>query len=872
LHKTSNVKRKFNGTHSDHAALLIEFQLASDPVIKSRKKESNADRPPPKKIDNAILRRKEIKNFKNKISDFLNNLTPDDFNLLSTNDLLNKFEESVVDTATELAEREIKKRPDWFTESEDLLIELIGIRNNAFKKCLKSPSEENTMKLREARHHLLREKRKAKRKWQYQYAEKCRKKDFILNPKEAWSMVFKLMEGYQKHHRISIPKNFKSKTGIEAKNDTDNATILGEHFHSLFNSQVQIDITVLDELRQHEIIHELGNPPTFNEVKSAISSMKFDKAPGLTGLTTDMIKSLPNEAIQFYTDIINNFWNDKQVDFESWHITVLNTIYKGKGNPQDPNNHRGIALKETSAKVLSIILARRLLKRFNQLAPESQFGHIGCQEAQHILKRALLLRRQHGLESYAVFVDLVKAFDTVHHDLLCRILTKYGFPPPPPLVQTVKKLYQNCKVKIKVGKTFAEVDYTTGVHQGDNMSPVLFLFVIQAFLDTLKLSSKPIHFSYFPENKNGNPHTIKGRLVSQNTTARGKPFNFNSSFYVDDSFFVFETIEELRQAIIELDQHFSRFGLIMHLGSETSKSKSEAMFFPSSLKQARLDYDNNILPNDLQLPSNKKVHFVKNFKYLGSTITPLLNEDAEIDIRIRKAKSIMGASKHFFDNRDIGKKIKAEIYIAGPLNALLWGCEAWNLTKNNLKRIMSFHHSAIRRILNIRWDQVREKHIKNHEVRGLLCGMPNIDAYINKRTATYIGKISRSNSTSYPKKFLTAWIHGKKKNGHPQLTCNNNYAKVIEKIMPNNKPLSNKQAPLKEWLPLAVDESNWMQRIDDYFNSCRNIINLDELDPKNMNEAEPESENNEVEETEPVSLSPLSSTLSPPPSRTLDTR
>ena len=128
--------------------------------------------------------------------------------------------------------------------------------------------------------------------------------------------------------------------------------------------------------------------------------------------------------------MINEFWNNEQVDFKAWHITVLNTIYKGKGDPQDPNNHRGIALKETSAKVLSIILARRLLKRFHQLAPESQFGHIGCQEAQHIIKRALLLRRQHCLESYAIFVDLVKAFDTVNHDLLCQILAKYGLPPP----------------------------------------------------------------------------------------------------------------------------------------------------------------------------------------------------------------------------------------------------------------------------------------------------------------------------------------------------------------------------------------------------------------------------------------------------------
>ena len=244
-------------------------------------------------------------------------------------------------------------------------------------------------------------------------------------------MVLKLMEGFQKHHRTVLPRNFKSKTGVEAKNDADNATILNEHFHSLFNSQVQFDTTVLDELKQHDTIHELGNSPSFNEVKSAITSMKYDKAPGLSGLTTDMIKSLPNEAIQLYTEIINEFWNNEQVDFEAWHITVLNTIYKGKGDPQDPNNHRGIALKETSAKVLSIILARRLLKRFHQLAPESQFGHIGCQEAQHILKRALLLRRQHGLESYAIFVDLVKAFDTVNHDLLCQILAKYGLPPPP---------------------------------------------------------------------------------------------------------------------------------------------------------------------------------------------------------------------------------------------------------------------------------------------------------------------------------------------------------------------------------------------------------------------------------------------------------
>jgi hypothetical protein len=158
--------------------------------------------------------------------------------------------------------------------------------------------------LREARHELLREKRRAKRKWQYEYAEKCKKRDFILNPKEAWRMVFKLMEGFQKHHRNNLPKNFKSKAVIEAKNDNDNATILNDHFHSLFNSQVQVDLTVLNELHQHEMIHELGTPPSFNKVKNAIASMKYDKAPGLSGLTTDMIKNLPQKALQLCTDLI----------------------------------------------------------------------------------------------------------------------------------------------------------------------------------------------------------------------------------------------------------------------------------------------------------------------------------------------------------------------------------------------------------------------------------------------------------------------------------------------------------------------------------------------------------------------------------------
>jgi hypothetical protein len=85
-------------------------------------------------------------------------------------------------------------------------------------------------------------------------------------------------------------------------------------------------------------------------------------------------------------------------------------------------------------------------------------------------------------------VDLIKAFDTVNHDLMGQILLKYSLPPT--LVQNVKKIHNNCKVKIKVGKKFTEIDYTTGMHQGDNMSPVLFLFSSDPSLSTSPTSPR----------------------------------------------------------------------------------------------------------------------------------------------------------------------------------------------------------------------------------------------------------------------------------------------------------------------------------------------------------------------------------------------
>jgi len=80
--------------------------------------------------------------------------------------------------------------------------------------------------------NLQRDKRKAKRKWQEFFARKCQHKNFKSNLKDAWDMVFKLIEGFQDHRQFS-QKNFKDQNGHITLTDTENTELLRKHYHKV---------------------------------------------------------------------------------------------------------------------------------------------------------------------------------------------------------------------------------------------------------------------------------------------------------------------------------------------------------------------------------------------------------------------------------------------------------------------------------------------------------------------------------------------------------------------------------------------------------------------------------------------------------------
>ena len=124
-----------------------------------------------------------------------------------------------------------------------------------------------------------------------------------------------------------------------------------------------------------------------------------------------------------------------------------------KGDLSNPNNWRGIVLMEITSKLMATAINIRLQVLLENYGARNQYGGLprtGCQDAVFFLKPILQERKDKNLDTWALFMDLIKAFDTVNHEVIMITLDKFGCPDK--LQQMIARLYKYIFVEIKSGK------------------------------------------------------------------------------------------------------------------------------------------------------------------------------------------------------------------------------------------------------------------------------------------------------------------------------------------------------------------------------------------------------------------------------------
>ena len=496
--------------------------------------------------------------------------------------------------------------------------------------------------------------------------------------------------------------------------------------------------------------------------------------------------------------------DDTSICYPEWLKAKLVLLPK-KGDLGQPKNWRGICLLDISSKILSCVMVERLKEVMEENGPENQCGfrpERGTIDGTFNLLMALRKRQEHNLETCGSFVDLVKAFDSVPRAALFKVLRRYGLPDH--FINLVIRLHADAVVNFKLGKEEVEVKNRVRVRQEDAKD--LFCSSSSWRRQWRPWSGRWRNRFSVQRTSTANHH-LHGERSDRKREATS--FEFFASLFADDCAVLFESHKDMVIGMDYMYQHFLKFGLEIHLGRGTAKSKTEAMFFP----KPRCD-DGTTPPN---FPcADGFISYTRLFKYLGSHIVPGLDSAEEIKIRIQKASQAFGClSKSTFRNKDVSKFLKGRIYVALILSILLHGCETWFLREEEYHLLRRFHKSCVRAMCRVSMSQVRRHRIRTSKLLAELALQP-LEYYLQSRFLRWAGHVTRMDMDRLPRMLLTSWCPSSRVIGRPRMSFSHTLKKFLIQLNdklddPNAKawdPTLTGKAALQEqwrWTELAAE-------------------------------------------------------------------
>ena len=164
-------------------------------------------------------------------------------------------------------------------------------------------------------------------------------------------------------------------------------------------------------------------------------------------VTIYMAKFLVNKLNEYYTNC--NFPVE-------WNRSCITPLYK-KGDELNLNNYRGITIINVFQKILCKIIINRATEVVikNDLIVKEQVGFVRKEEgiAQIITLLEIMKRRTiNNQNTYAIFLDLEKAYDRVSHVKLLEKCNQAGFSKK--LINFIQSIYLKSECVVKINNRY----------------------------------------------------------------------------------------------------------------------------------------------------------------------------------------------------------------------------------------------------------------------------------------------------------------------------------------------------------------------------------------------------------------------------------
>ena len=180
--------------------------------------------------------------------------------------------------------------------------------------------------------------------------------------------------------------------------------------------------------------------------------MKNCKSAGTDSIINEVLKAIAEEILSALNKLFNLIYNSVQYP-SNWRQALIVPIFKKKGDQDDPNCYRGIALISSFAKLFNNILNERLTNFLKKNKVISEF-QIGFSKKARIADHMFVLRhlidshvKQNRKQISAAFIDFEKAFDTVWRDALLYKLLKAGIHGR--MFNMIKSMYEETYYSVK---------------------------------------------------------------------------------------------------------------------------------------------------------------------------------------------------------------------------------------------------------------------------------------------------------------------------------------------------------------------------------------------------------------------------------------